>query len=188
MYQVFGKRIFDVSCALLALLLLSPILLMTALMIKVFDPGPVIFRQQRIGRSGESFAFYKFRSMPVNTANVPSDKLGEVKIKPIGKFIRRTNIDELPQLLNILKGDMSVVGPRPPIPSQTELIEMRRKNGALSCRPGLTGLAQVSSFDGMTVAQKAEFDGSYARSITLLQDVKIILNTFVYLLKPPPVY
>lgn len=188
MYQAFGKRALDISCAFLALLVLSPLLLLTALLIKVLDPGPVIFRQQRVGRNGTSFAFYKFRSMPVNTANVPSDQLGTVRIKPIGWFIRRTNIDELPQLVNILKGDMSVVGPRPPIPSQTDLVEMRRVNGALRCRPGLTGLAQVSSFNGMTVAKKAEFDGEYARSITFLQDVKIVLNTFVYLLKPPPVY
>ena len=103
-------------------------------------------------------------------------------------MIRRTNLDELPQLFNILKGDMSIVGPRPPIPSQQELTELRKANGAIACRPGLTGLAQVSSFDGMTVPQKAAFDGEYAKRISFVGDITIILRTFVYLLKPPPVY
>ncbi len=188
MYLLFGKRLLDFCCALITVLLLMPVLLLVALLIKVFDPGPVIFKQKRIGRGGITFTFYKFRSMPVNTGDVPSDKLGLVKIGPIGKFIRRTSIDELPQLFNILKGDMSIVGPRPSIPSQIELIEARRKNGALICRPGLTGLAQISSFDGMTALQKAEFDGRYACTQCLIGDLKIILGTFLYLLKPPPVY
>lgn len=187
-YRAFGKRVFDIFFSLLALLLLSPLLVVVALLIKVFDPGPVIFRQNRVGRNGESFVFYKFRSMPVNTGDIPSDKIGAVRIGAVGRFIRRTSIDELPQLLNILKGDMSIVGPRPPITSQTELIGLRRSNGALLCRPGLTGLAQIRSFDGMTVPQKAEFDGMYARSISFLGDIKIVLGTFTYLLKPPPVY
>ncbi len=188
MYFLFGKRLFDIFFSLMALLLLMPVMLLVALLIKLFDPGPVIFKQHRVGRCGIIFAIYKFRSMPVNTENVPSNRVVAVKIGPIGKFIRRTNIDELPQLLNILKGDMSIVGPRPPLPSQIELIEARRKNGALNCRPGLTGLAQVNSFDGMTTLQKAEFDGEYAISLGLVGDLKIILGTFTYLLKPPPVY
>lgn len=188
MYLFFGKRLFDICCSILALVPLTPVLALTALMIKVFDPGPPIFKQTRIGRGGAPFDFYKFRSMPVNTGNVPSDKLGFVQIGFIGKFIRRTSIDELPQLFNILRGDMSIVGPRPAIPSQVELLEARRKNGALTCRPGLTGLAQINSFNGMTVLQKSEFDGKYANSITLVGDIKIILRTFNYLLRPPPVY
>ncbi|WP_445767928.1 sugar transferase [Rheinheimera sp.] len=187
-YRAFGKRVLDIFVSLAALMLLSPLLLIAALLIKVFDPGPVIFCQNRIGRNGEPFVFYKFRSMPVNTGDIPSDRIGAVKIRPVGRFIRRTSIDELPQLFNILRGDMSIVGPRPPITSQIELIETRRANGALLCRPGLTGLAQICSFDGMTVSQKAAFDGTYARSVTFLGDVKIILGTFTYLLKPPPVY
>ena len=187
-YRAFGKRIFDTFFSLLALLLLSPLLMAVAMLIKILDPGPVIFRQSRIGRNGESFVFYKFRSMPMSTGDIPSDRIGAVKIGPLGKFIRRTSIDELPQLFNILRGDMSVVGPRPPIASQIKLIETRRANGALLFRPGLTGLAQIRSFDGMTISQKAEYDGIYARSMTFLGDVKIILNTFIYLFKPPPVY
>ena len=111
-----------------------------------------------------------------------------LELTRIGRFIRRTNFDELPQLLNILKGDMSVVGPRPAIKSQSELIALRQANGALACRPGLTGLAQVSSYDGMTDVQKAVFDGEYARSVSLAVDLRIIVRTVTYLLKPPPRY
>lgn len=188
MYLLFGKRLLDICLATCALVLLSPLLILTALSIKVFDSGPVIFKQRRIGRGGATFVFYKFRSMPVNTGDLPSDRLGSVKLGPIGKFIRRTNIDELPQLVNILKGDMSIVGPRPPIPGQIELIEARRKNGALNCRPGLTGLAQINSFDGMTAVEKAAFDGKYVSSLSLVGDMKIMVGTAAYLLKPPPVY
>ncbi|MDP5131228.1 MAG: sugar transferase [Paraglaciecola sp.] len=188
MYASFIKRLFDLFIVFSATITLLPILILVALLIKIFDPGPIIFKQKRIGRNAEVFDFYKFRSMPVNTGDVPSDKLGKVQLTWIGKLIRRTNLDELPQLFNVLKGDMSIVGPRPPITSQQQLIDIRKNNGAIACRPGLTGLAQVSSFDGMTVEQKAVFDGEYAKNITFFGDVKIILRTFTYLLKPPPVY
>jgi len=188
MYQQFGKRLLDLFIVFSATLVLLPFLFLIAVLIKLFDPGPIIFEQNRIGRDGEIFSFYKFRSMPVNTGDLPSDKVGQVRLTWVGKIIRRTNLDEFPQLFNILKGDMSIVGPRPPIPSQQELTELRKANGAISCRPGLTGLAQVSSFDGMTVPQKAAFDGEYAKRITFVGDITIILRTFVYLLKPPPVY
>lgn len=187
-YKVWGKRFFDLLAAFSALTALFPLLALIAVLIKVFDPGPVIFRQKRVGRLGQPFTFFKFRSMPVNTGDVPSDQVGQVKLSWVGRLIRRTNIDELPQLVNILRGDMSIVGPRPPIPSQIELVEARASNGAYNCRPGLTGLAQVSSFDGMSLGQKAEFDGEYAVNITFTKDVSIILKTFLYLLKPPPVY
>jgi len=126
--------------------------------------------------------------MPPSTKVVASDKLGEIKITWFGRFIRRLNLDELPQLWNILKGDMSIIGPRPSLVSQKELIGLRRKNGALDCRPGLTGLAQVNSFDGMSFIVKANFDAQYAAKITFLGDLKIFLQTFLYLAKPPPVY
>lgn len=187
-YKEWGKRSVDMSAAICALMALLPLFALIALLIKTFDPGPVIFRQQRIGRAGKPFAFYKFRSMPVNTGDIPSDQVGQIKLSWVGQLMRRTNIDELPQLINILLGDMSIVGPRPPIRSQAELLEARAANGADACRPGLTGLAQISSFDGMSIHQKAEFDGEYAANITLVNDVLIILKTFAYLLKPPPVY
>jgi O-antigen biosynthesis protein WbqP len=188
MYLRFGKRLFDVLAALTATIFLMPILLFVALLIKLFDPGPIIFRQKRIGRKGNVFEFYKFRSMPINICDVPSDQVGRIRLTWIGYLIRRTNIDELPQLLNILLGDMSVVGPRPPILSQNLLINLRKSNKSILCRPGLTGLAQISSFDGMSVYDKAMLDGQYANSISFRNDMLIIIKTFSYLLKPPPVY
>ena len=146
MYQAFGKRLFDVVWSLIFIIVLSPLFLVVSLAILLFDTGPVLFCHQRIGRNGVPFRFYKFRSMPVGTPKVASDRLGQVRLTFVGKIIRRTSIDELPQLFNILVGDMSVVGPRPPLPDQSELVTLRRRNGSLLLRPGLTGLAQIRSF------------------------------------------
>ncbi|GAA3931766.1 sugar transferase [Chitinophaga oryziterrae] len=188
MYRSFIKRSIDISITILALIGLSPIILVCGLIIYFQDFGPIVFKQKRVGKNGRIFLFFKFRSMPVNTPNVQSRETDKLKITPFGKIIRRTNIDELPQLFNILKGDMSIVGPRPPIPSQTNLIEMRRENGALDCRPGLTGWAQVNAYDFMPEEQKARFDGEYAADISISMDLKVILKTFVYLTKKPPTY
>jgi O-antigen biosynthesis protein WbqP len=187
-YARAGKRAVDIGCAGVGLLLLSPLLLVIALLILVTDPGPVIFVQERVGRQGRTFRFFKFRSMPVGTRNIAKDQLGQVRLTWFGRLLRRSNLDELPQLFNILRGDMSVVGPRPSLPSQQELIVLRQDNGALACRPGLTGWAQVNAYDGMPIADKARRDGEYASSISLRQDIRIILLTFGYLTKPPPVY
>lgn len=187
-YASKGKRVFDVFFVLLSLILLSPLFILVSVLIKAFDPGPIIFKQSRIGFNGDEFDFYKFRSMPVSTKNLPSDQIGSLKLTWVGKLIRRTSIDELPQLFNILKGDMSLVGPRPAIPVQKELISLRTKSNVFSVLPGLTGLAQISSYDGMTDESKVLFDKSYCSEISLASDLKIIFKTFTYLLKPPPVY
>ena len=183
-----GKRLGDIIFSIISLFFLSPIFLFTALLILMFDKGPIFFTQNRIGKRNKTFVFIKFRSLPMKTPNLPSDKLGKVKISLIGKIIRRTNIDELPQLLNILRGDMSFVGPRPALSSQKELIEERISNGSINCMPGLTGLAQVNSYNGMTFLEKARFDAIYFKNISLLKDLNIILKTFIYLLSPPPKY
>lgn len=188
MYAKYGKRVLDVLIASIALILLAPFMIMLAIGVKSSSPGPVIFRQTRVGKSGQLFEFYKFRSMPANTASVSSDELGGVEIRRFGRFLRRTNLDELPQLVNILKGDMSLVGPRPPIPSQKELLRLRETCGALNCLPGLTGWAQVNSFDGMSAKTKARFDGEYAASLKFSKDLEILLKTVTYLCKPPPTY
>ena len=188
MYRRFGKRLFDLMMALVAVVALLPVLGVTALLIAVFDRGPILFIQQRVGRDGREFSFLKFRSMPVDTGNIPSDQIGTIRLTWIGRLIRRTNLDELPQLVNVIRGEMSIVGPRPPLPSQTELLRLRIESGAISCRPGLTGLAQINAYDGMSVVEKAEFDGRYAATVTLLGDLVIIIRTFAYVLKKPPVY
>jgi lipopolysaccharide/colanic/teichoic acid biosynthesis glycosyltransferase len=187
-YDGWGKRLVDVVLAGTALVVLSPLLLVTAVAIRLEDRGPVLFRQRRSGRDGAEFTLLKFRSMPVGSASVPSASAGSLRITRVGRVIRRTNIDELPQLLNILLGDMSVVGPRPALPSQEDLLTMRQENGALHCRPGLTGLAQVKSYDGMPVSEKAVLDGRYAARPSLFGDLGIILRTVAYLFRRPPVY
>lgn len=188
MYNKYGKRLFDIIFSITTIFVLFPIFLIIAILIKLFDNGPVIFTQARVGRYGREFIFFKFRSMPVNTPSLPSSQLKNVRISLIGKLIRRTNLDELPQLFNIFFGDMSFVGPRPSLISQDDLIELRKLSGALDCRPGLTGLAQVNSYDTMNVNVKASLDALYSRDITLFGDCKIIARTFVYLIKPPPIY
>lgn len=188
MYRAFLKRIFDVVFASVALILLSPLMLAVALMIYLYDRQPVFFRQERVGANGEHFRIFKFRSMSVTAANVQSREAVALPITPVGKIIRRTNIDELPQLFNILRGDMSIVGPRPPIPSQTGLIKMRAENRALTCKPGLTGLAQINGYDYMPDSEKAGYDGEYAKKLSFWLDASIILRTFPRLARRPPVY
>ena len=187
-YDPKGKRLLDLFFVFVAGAALAPVLIIISICIKLFDPGPVIFRQKRVGRDGQVFVFYKFRSMPVGVGDFASDEIGNIRLTWIGKLIRVSNIDELPQLLNIMKGDMSIVVPRPPIPSQRDLIEMRKRDGTIKLVPGLTGLAQVSSFDGMSVARKAKYDRQYAFDISFKGDLIIILRTIFYLFKRPPVY
>lgn len=188
MYRNFFKRAFDVFLSAISLFFLSPLMLLVAILIKLEDGGSILFKQKRVGINGQSFDFLKFRSMPITAANVPKTEAVKIPITRIGKIIRRTNIDELPQLFNILRGEMSIVGPRPAIPAQTELCLMRKENGALNCLPGLTGLAQVNAYDGMPETEKAKFDGEYQTNLSFLNDLKIILRTFAYLTRKPPVY
>lgn len=187
-YPAGGKRVLDLALAGLALVLLAPVLGAVAIAIRLGDGGPALFRQERAGRDGRPFVLLKFRSMPVGSAHVPSTEATRIPVNAVGRFIRRTNLDELPQLLNILAGQMSVVGPRPALPTQAELLALRQANGAAACRPGLTGLAQVSARDGMTVEEKAAYDGAYAGQVSLLGDLRIMLRTVGYLFRRPPVY
>jgi O-antigen biosynthesis protein WbqP len=183
-----GKRGLDLLLAAIALMLLSPLLLLIALAVWLEDRGPALFRQARIGREGHPFTLVKFRSMPIGTAHLPSSSATSLRVTRVGSVIRRLNLDELPQLLNILAGEMSIVGPRPALASQTELLELRRANGAMNLRPGLTGLAQIRGYDGMPIDEKAAADAEYARRASLPLDVAIILRTVGYLFRRPPVY
>ncbi len=188
MKSYLGKRFIDIILSSLALIFLSPIFFLITICIYIFDRGPILFIQKRIGRRNKIFNLIKFRSMPVGTANISSDKLSEIKMTKIGEIIRRTNADELPQLINILKGEMSIVGPRPCLLSQKELIKLRIKNKSINCRPGLTGLAQINSYENMSFKDKAFYDYEYTNKISFLLDVIIILKTFIYLFSPPPKY
>lgn len=188
MYERYGKRLFDILFAAAALILLAPLLAATAIAILVCDGAPVIFRQQRMGANGKAFTIGKFRSYPQDTPELSSADAIALKPTRLGRILRRTNIDELPQLWNILRGDMSVVGPRPGLLSQTVQQSVREQNGAARLRPGLTGLAQIRGRSGMPEAEKAAHDGEYARGVTLATDVRIIVGTALFVLRPPPVY
>lgn len=188
-YETRGKRGLDAALATVSALAFSPLLAIAAVAIRIEGGGAALFKQARVGRDGKFFTIYKLRTMPTVTGDVPSGELEEPPpITRTGRVLRRTNIDELPQLFNILRGDMSIVGPRPPLPVQEDVIAMRRLNGSLRLRPGLTGLAQVRSYDDMPPETKAALDGLYAEHITLWVDLKIILQTMSYLLSPPPTY
>jgi len=188
MYALIGKRLVDLAGSAVGLIVLSPLWLLTSVLIWLEDRGPVLYRQPRLGRHGTMFTVLKFRSMPVNARSVASIDATALPVTRVGRVIRRTNIDELPQLLNVLRGDMSLVGPRPALPSQHGLIAARKLTRAADVRPGLTGLAQLRAFDGMSEADKAGHDGEYAERITLLGDVGILVRTINYLRKPPPTY
>ena len=188
MYERIFKRCLDVVAAVATLLLLAPVMLLIALAIAIEDRGPALFRQRRVGRHGHDFTLFKFRSMPVVTPDLPSAAAGSLTVTRVGRFIRRSNLDELPHLLNVLRGEMSLIGPRPALRSQTTLLELRRQADVLRARPGLTGLAQVNSYDGMPETEKVQWESRYVARITFLGDVMIVLATLRYLTRPPPVY
>lgn len=179
------KRFFDVAISLLGLIVLSPLLIVTALAIKLESNGPVIFRQERLGLHGKVFKIWKFRSMSVGAekGGVYSQK-GDPRVTRIGRFIRATSIDELPQFFNIIKGDMSIIGPRPvltyhpwPLADYTEKQKTR-----FSVRPGVTGWAQVNGRKDVPWDQRLEYDAAYVRKLSFGFDVKIFLLTIVKVL------
>lgn len=170
-----GKRLFDVVGSGLALLLLSPLLLGTALAVLIDSGRPVLFRQTRVGRSGRDFGMYKFRSMVKNAASIgPYFTAGDdPRITRVGRFIRRTSLDELPQLLNVLLGDMSLVGPRPDVPAQRRLYTEADWAQRCSVRPGITGLAQALYRSESTGTQRLDADLRYTHEVSLWLDLKI---------------
>lgn len=186
MYQRFFKRLLDASISFVALVLLSPVLLVLALCIKISSPGPVLFCQKRVGKGKTYFQIYKFRSMRTDTPkDMPTHLLENPQafITPIGRFLRKTSLDELPQLLNILKGEMSIVGPRPALWNQEDLIAQRDLYGANDCVPGLTGYAQIHGRDELPIEQKAKLDGYYAQHLSFALDVKIFFKTIYSVLR-----
>ena len=179
MYQHFLKRAIDLLLALCGLAVLWPLFLIIAIAIKLDDPGPVFFSQKRVGLHKQYFQLYKFRSMKVNTPDVPTHLLEhpEQYISRVGGFLRKTSLDELPQLLNILRGDMAVIGPRPALWNQYDLIAERDKYGANDIRPGLTGWAQINGRDELTIEEKSAYDGEYVRRLSFAFDCKCFFGT-----------
>jgi len=173
------KRGGDWLVAALALLLLAPLLLLVALLVRMDSKGPVLFRQQRIGRAGRPFAILKFRSMVVDAERRGgySTQAGDPRITPLGQWLRRSSLDELPQLFNVLLGDMSLVGPRPDVPAQQALYSPRDWELRCSVRPGITGLAQATLRSAATASQRLELDLRYVRQQSLRLDLAVLART-----------
>lgn len=171
------KRVFDLFTACLLLTMLSPIMLIVALLIRLTSPGPALFAQVRVGRFEQSFTCLKFRTMVFGVPNVSSHEVGTNWITPLGRFLRVTKVDELPQLINVVRGQMSLVGPRPCLPSQMEVIEARRQLDVFSIRPGITGVAQLSGIDMSDPSGLARADRSYMDNQTFVGDLKILVKT-----------
>lgn len=189
-YERNIKRGFDIILSFGGLVVLSPVYALTALAIKVDDPGPVLFKQKRVAQDKGYFQLLKFRSMSVNTPkDVPTHMLKENGITKVGAFIRKTSLDELPQLWNIFIGNMSIVGPRPALWNQDYLTAERDKYGANDIKPGLTGLAQISGRDELEIEEKAKIDGIYANALKtsslsgMFMDIKVFLGSVAAVLK-----
>lgn len=186
MYRNGLKRGIDFMLSLIGLIVLSPLFLVIALIIKGTSTGPVFFKQKRVGKDKEYFNILKFRTMRTDTPkDCPTHLLSnpDQYITPIGKFLRKTSLDELPQIINILKGDMAVIGPRPALWNQYDLIEERDKYKANDIKPGLTGWAQINGRDELEIDVKAQLDGYYVEHISFLFDCKCFFGTITSVLK-----
>ncbi len=180
------KRLFDFILALIGLILLSPLFLIIIIAIKLDSKGPVFFKQKRVGVNKTHFNILKFRTMRIDTPkDMPTHLLKnpEQYITKVGKFLRKTSLDELPQILNIIAGSMAIVGPRPALWNQYDLIAERDKYGANNIRPGLTGWAQINGRDTVSIEDKARYDGDYFENLGVKMDVKCFIGTIVTVLK-----
>ena len=179
------KSFLDYLFAALMTIAISPILLVVGILIKLTSPGPVFFKQRRIGKDKKDFEIYKFRTMRTDTPkDMPTHLFtnAESFITPVGKFLRKSSLDELPQLFNILRGEMSFIGPRPALWNQFDLIEAREEVKANSLKPGITGWAQVNGRDEIPIDQKASLDGYYIDNVSFGLDLKILFLTFTTVL------
>lgn len=185
MYSIL-KRLGDISISLIAITLFCPVFILIAIAIKLDSEGPVIFKQKRFGIHKKTFYVFKFRTMKVESPKYVATRdlqNPEQWITRVGTFLRKTSLDELPQLCNILVGDMSIVGPRPVVVSERDVIEAREKYGANDVLPGLTGWAQINGRDNLSTDIKAKLDGYYVKNRSLIMDIKCIVRTIPYVLK-----
>lgn len=188
MYQKFGKRAIDTILSVVALVILSPLLAVTVVAIKVTSPGPALFRQQRLGLHGKEFTIYKFRSMTVGAEHTGSGVYsgkGDTRVTKVGRFIRATSIDELPQLVNIIAGDMAIVGPRPPLTYHPWPIDQYTEEQfhMFDVRPGITGWAQVHGRKGVEWHERIKMNVWYTRHMSLMLDIKILFMTVFKVLR-----
>ncbi len=182
---LFFKRFFDIVVSFFLLVILLPVFALIALVVRVVDGPKVIFLQKRVGKGGKEFTVYKFRTMILEMPDKPTSDVYDPDscITKTGKFLRKTSLDELPQLLNVLMGSMSFVGPRPLIVIEKDVHELRMKKGVYDVCPGITGLAQVSGRDMITHEEKVKYDVEYVENLSLFNDIKIIFRTIAAVLK-----
>lgn len=186
MFYLKFKRFYDTLGAFIGVLLLSPLYLVIMILIKIDSKGPILFKQKRIGRNKKHFNILKFRTMKIDTPkDTPTHMLEnpEQYITRMGRFLRKTSLDELPQIINILKGDMSIIGPRPALWNQFDLIEERDKYDVHKLYPGITGYAQIKGRDTLPITDKAALDGEYIKKISFWLDIKIFIGTFISVFK-----
>jgi O-antigen biosynthesis protein WbqP len=185
MYKHILKRFLDFMLSLLGLVILSPLFLVLVLAIKIDSKGPVLFKQKRVGRNKKYFDILKFRTMRIDTPHdIPTHMLKDPEqyITKMGKFLRKTSLDELPQLLNILAGQMAVIGPRPALWNQTDLIEARDQHNVNAVRPGLTGWAQINGRDELTIPEKVNYDSYYVEHLGFFFDIRCFFGTIANVL------
>lgn len=186
MYQKFGKRLLDILLSGCGIVVLAPVYLLLAIAIKIDDPGPVFFRQKRVGIHKTHFQIMKFRTMKMETPrDVPTHLLDDPEryITRVGRVLRKTSLDELPQIFQIFTGQMAIIGPRPALWNQFDLIEERDKYGANDVRPGLTGWAQINGRDELPIDVKARFDGEYVQKMSFLFDCRCFFGTIFSVLR-----
>jgi O-antigen biosynthesis protein WbqP len=185
-YRDVMKRIIDVILALLGLIVFSPLFLLLIIAVKLDSPGPVLFKQRRVGKDKQEFMILKFRTMRIDTPkDTPTHLLAnpDAYITKVGRFLRKTSLDEIPQILNIIKGEMSIIGPRPALWNQDDLVAERDQYGVNDLVPGLTGWAQINGRDELPIPVKARLDGEYVKRFGLGMDVKCFLGTIRSVLK-----
>ena len=188
MYRKFGKRVIDTVLSLIVVIVLSPLLLIISLIIKISSPGPILFKQQRLGLHGKEFTIYKFRSMTVGAEHTGSGVYSgkdDPRVTAVGKFIRKTSIDELPQCMNVIKGDMAIVGPRPPLTYHPWPIEQYTEEQfhMFDVRPGITGWAQVHGRKSVEWHERIKMNVWYVQHVSLALDIRILFMTVFKVLR-----
>ena len=182
MYKKYFKRFFDILISLMVIIVLIPIFLIVFIAIKIEDRGPVIYKQIRTGKKGKNFNIYKFRSMTVETEKKGKKMTHDQRVTKVGRFLRKTSIDELPQVINVLKGEMSIIGPRPWIPEYYQNFNKKQKQRC-DVLPGITGLAQARGRNGLTIFEKINYDIEYAENVSLKMDLRIIFESAIIIFK-----
>lgn len=181
-FNLMLKYLIDFILALVLLIIFLPVFLILSFIIMLDSKGPMIYRQKRVGTNGELFTIYKFRTMKIDTPCISTEEMQRLNIDPVtrvGHFLRKSSLDELPQLINIIKCEMSFVGPRPALPSQIDVNTKREELGVHMLRPGITGLAQVMGRDDLDTETKVNYDAEYCRKVSVIFDLKIIILTII---------